>query len=313
MKILITGGSGFIGSHLCDFLLQEHHEIVIAIKSENKANNIEHIISKIKIVKVDVSNYDKIKNCILNCKPDVIFHLAGETSHKKSFENPLDDIKLNSISTLNILETIRKSDLKCKFILGSTFIVIGKNASLPINEETPCNPTTIYGAHRLLSEHYCKIYHNVYGIDTISFRITNSFGPREQYKTPAKNALNYMIYQAYKNQDVSIFNEGKFFRDVIFVSDVIAALNIIMKNGKPGNMYWIANGTKTWFSEIGKNLQELTNATINYVPSPEYTSKVDVGNFLVDNSKLRSLGWSPNISLKDGIKITIDFFKENNL
>jgi len=313
MKILITGGSGFVGSHLCDFLLQEHHEIVIAIKSENKQKNIEHILSKIKVIKVDVSNYDEIENCILENKPDVIFHLAGGTSHKKSFETPIDDIKSNSISTLNILEIIRKSDLNCRFILGSTFIVIGKNASLPINEETPCNPTTIYGAHRLLSEHYCKIYHNVYGTDTISFRITNSFGPREQYETPAKNALNYMIYQAYKKQDVSIFNEGKFFRDVIFVSDVIDALNVIMKNGKPGNVYWIANGTKTWFSEIGKNLEILTNTKVNYVPSPEYTSKVDVGNFLVDNSKLCSLGWNPNIPLKEGIEKTLEFFKENNL
>jgi len=313
MKILITGGSGFVGSHLCDFLLQEDHEIVIAVKSNNKLNNIKHISSQIETVKVDVSNYDQIKNCIINCKPDIIFHLAGETSHKKSFETPIDDIKSNSISTLNILETIKQLELNCRFILGSTFIVIGKGASLPINEKTPCNPSTIYGAHRLLSEHYCKIYHNVYGLDTIIFRITNCFGPREQYETPNKNAINFMIYNAYKNQDVSIYHEGKFLKDIIFVSDVINALNVIMKNGKSGNVYWIANGTKTWFSEFGKCLEELTNARVNYVPSPEYASKVDVGDFVVDNSKLCSLGWAPKIFLKDGVQKTIDFFKEKNL
>jgi UDP-glucose 4-epimerase len=313
MKILITGGSGFIGSHLCDFLLQENHDVVIAVKSDNKINNIKNILSKIEVIKADVSNYDDIKNCISECKPEVIFHLAGETSHKKSFETPLNDIKSNSLSTLNILEIIRELDLKCKFILGSTFIVIGKNAPLPINEETPCNPSTIYGAHRLLSEHYCKIYHNVYGIDTIIFRITNCFGPREQYKIPNKNALNYMIYKAYKNETVSIFNEGKFFRDVIFVSDVISALNIIMQKGRSGNLYWIANGVKTWFYEIGKCLEEFTNTQVEYVQSPEYTSKTDVGDFLVDNTKLSSLGWAPNETLKNGIKKTLDFFKENDL
>ncbi len=312
MKILITGGSGFIGSHLCDFLISEHHDVVIAVKSENKNNNIKNISSRISIIKADVSNYDEIKDCILNIKPDVIFHLAGETSHKKSFEFPFNDIKSNSISTLNILEILKQYDLKCKFILGSTFIVIGKNAKLPINEDTPCNPSTIYGAHRLLSEHYCKIYHNVYGLDTIIFRITNCFGPREQYEFPNKNALNYMIFKAYKNQEVSIFNEGKFFRDVIYVSDVINALNIIMKNGESGNIYWVANGNKTWFYEIGQSLEKLTNAKISYVPSPEYTTKIDVGNFLVDNSKLSSLGWSPNVSLIEGIEKTIDFFKKNH-
>ncbi|MGY5142923.1 MAG: NAD-dependent epimerase/dehydratase family protein [Candidatus Nitrosopumilus sp. bin_32a] len=313
MKILITGGSGFIGSHLADFLISENHQIILAVRSEHKAHNITHLQEKIQIDKIDVSNYDKIERSILKHKPDIIFHLAGETSHKKSFETPFEDVKSNSISTLNILEIIRKSNLNCKFILGSTFIVIGKNAMLPINEETPCNPSTMYGAHRLLSEHYCKIYHNVYGIDTIIFRITNCFGPREQYKIPNKNALNYMIYNAYKNKTVSIFNEGKFFRDVIFVSDVINALSVIMKKGESGNVYWIANGAKTWFYEIGKCLEEFTNTQVEYVQSPEYTSKTDVGDFLVDNTKLSSLGWTSNVTLRNGIKKTLDFFKENNL
>ena len=86
-----------------------------------------------------------------------------------------------------------------------------------------------------------------------------------------------------------------------------------MKNGKSGNVYWIANGTKTWFSEFGKCLEELTNAKINYVPSPEYTTKVDVGDFVINNSKLRSLGWNPHISLKHGIEKTLEFFKNNDL
>ena len=96
-----------------------------------------------------------------------------------------------------MLEKIRKLKLSCKFILGSTFIVIGKPKKLPVNENTPCNPTTIYGTNRLASEHLCKIYHQVYDIDTNIFRITNSYGPREQTK-PNKNAVNFLIHQASK-------------------------------------------------------------------------------------------------------------------
>ena len=313
MKILITGGTGFIGSHLSELLLDEGHDVVIIARNDDKIKNVKTIIDKLEIQYVDVTNFTKLGKCIENIKPDIIFHLAGETSHKKSFENPLYDVDVNSKSTLFILEKIKNLNLNCKFILGSTFIVIGKPLQLPINEDTSCNPTTIYGADRLASEHYCKIYNNLYNLDTIIFRITNSFGPREQYKTPTKNALNFLIHQAYTGDTVNIYNHGKFFRDVIYISDVISALKTIMSKGEPGNLYWIASGRKTWFNEIGVWLEELTGTKINYVDSPSYTSKVDVGNFLVDNSKLLSLGWKPTISVREGIQKTLNYFKSNSL
>ncbi len=152
----------------------------------------------------------------------------------------------------------------------------------------------------------------MYGLDTIVFRITNSFGPREQSETPTKNALNFLINKAFKGEEVTIYNQGQFFRDVIYISDVISALKTLMYKGKSGNLYWISSYTKTWFYEIGNWLEELTNAKIKYIDPPEYTKNVDVGNFLVDNSKLSSLGWKPDITVKEGIKKTIQFFKNEN-
>jgi len=310
MKIMITGGTGFVGSHLCDELINDKHEVILLARNDNKKENVIHNLNKIRLEYVDVTQFADLEKSIDEIRPDVIFHLAGETSHKKSFENPLYDIDTNSKSTLCILEKIKNLNLKCKFILGSTFIVIGKPEKLPINEETPCNPTTIYGANRLASEHYCKIYHNVYNLDTMSFRITNSFGPREQYATPVKNALNFLIYKAFKGEDVTIYYEGKFFRDVIYISDVISGLKTIMLKGKPGNLYWISSGKKTWFYEIAKWLEELVSAKIRYIDAPDYTKKVDVGNFLVDNSKLKSLGWDVKTSVKEGIEKTLEYFKD---
>jgi len=307
MRILITGGSGFIGSHLCDLLLKQNHEITILSRNKNKISNIAHIQEKIHFELIDVTNFDDLEKCIVRINPDVIFHLAGETSHKQSFENPLYDVDVNIKSTLCILETIKNSNLNCKFILGSTFIVIGRPTQLPIDENTPCNPTTIYGANRLCSEHYCKIYHDVYGLDTCIFRITNSFGPREQYLT-TKNALNYLIYKAYNGEEVTIYNNGDFFRDIIYVSDVISALEKIMIKGESGNLYWISSGTRTWFYEIGKFLEKEVHANVKYIESPSYTKKVDVGNFLVNNSKLKTLGWKPEITVNQGILKTLDFF-----
>lgn len=306
---MITGGLGFIGSHLAKEFHKDGHKITILSKSFKKKSNLE-ILKRIKIEKVNVTNFKKLSDSIDKNKPDLIIHLAGETSHSKSFENPIKDIDTNAKSTLFILEKIKGMKKKCSFILGSTFIVIGKPKKLPINEETECNPTTIYGINRLSSEFFCKTYHKMYGIDTKIFRITNSFGPKEQI-IAKKNAINYMIYQAYKNEKISIFNHGNFFRDIIYISDVISGIKTIVKKGKSGELYWIASSKKIWFYQFGKLLEKIANAKVNYVKSPAYTKKVDVGNFFVDNSKLRSLGWKPKISLDEGIKKTLDSFSDS--
>ncbi|QLH09707.1 NAD-dependent epimerase/dehydratase family protein [Candidatus Nitrosotenuis sp. DW1] len=311
MKIMITGGSGFIGSHLCEEFLKDNHEIIVLTRNASKIDNISHIISKITLEQVDVTDFTNLGNSIEKNKPDVIIHLAGETSHSKSFENPLYDTDVNTKSTLFILEKIKTLNLKCRFILGSTFIVIGRPTNLPVTEETPCNPTTIYGANRLASENYCTIYHNVYGTDALVFRITNSFGPREQHISN-KNAINFLIYKAFKGEEITIFDKGDFFRDVIYVSDVVSAIKTIMQKGQAGNIYWISSGRKTWFYELGDWLKELTNSQVKYIESPQYTKKVDVGNFLVDNSKLKSLGWDVKTPVKEGIRKTLEYFTSHN-
>ena len=307
MKIVITGGLGFIGSHLSDLLSKQKHQIVLITKSFSKTSNIPHKSKNVKIEKLDVTNFSKLGLFLEKTKPDVIIHLAGNTSHSSSFEKPLSDIDVNAKSTLFILEKIRNLNKKCKFILGSTFIVVGKPKKLPVNENSICEPTTIYGANRLLSEYYCKIFHQVYDIDTRIFRITNSYGPREQI-IPKKNAVNFIIHSALKDKKITIYEKGKFFRDLIYVSDVVSGINVILKKGKPGNLYWISSGKKTWFYDLAKSLRKSTNCKINFISSPTYTKKVDVGNFIVNNSKLKSLGWKPKISLEEGIKKTLNSF-----
>ena len=310
MKIMITGGAGFVGSHLAEYLLKKRHKIIICTKTSVK--NVDGIRKKIELEKIDVTNYEKLEKFIIKKKPDVIIHLAGNTSHSKSFESPFNDLDSNTKSTLNILEIIRKGLPKCKFILGSTFVVIGKPNKLPVNEQTPCNPTTMYGVNRLSSEYYTKIYNQVYGLNTNIFRITNSFGPKEQI-IPNKNAINYLIYKGFKGENITIYNSGKFFRDLIYISDVVSAINKIITKGKQGELYWISSSKKTWFYEIGNTLEKLTDAKTKYVKPPKYTKKVDVGNFVVSNLKMRSLGWKPKISLKEGISNTLKYFEENNM
>ena len=310
MKLLITGGLGFIGSHLVDLLVKKNHKIKILTKTLSKKKNIKKSSKKIQIEKIDLTNFRRLGKIIEKFKPDVIIHLAGNASHSKSFENPLKDIDSNAKTTLFMLEKIRKLNTPCKFILGSTFIVIGRPKKLPVNENTPCNPTTVYGTNRLSSEYFCKIYHEVYGLHTNIFRITNSYGPREQI-IPKKNAVNFLIYKSFKKEEISIYNQGKFFRDFIYIDDVISGINSILKKGKSGELYWISSGKRTWFYEFGDILEKTTGCKVKYSETPVYTKKVDVGNFVVSNSKLRKLGWSPKISVDVGVKKTLKFFQSN--
>ena len=312
MKILITGGMGYVGSHLIDLLLKDKHKIILLTKSYSKKKNISHIKNKIKIEKIDVTNQRKLSNSIEQHKPDIIIHLAGITSHSKSFETPLDDVEQNAKSTLFILEKLKQMQHKCRFVLGSSFIVVGKPSKLPVDEKTSCWPTTVYGANRLASEHYCKIYHEVYGLDTVIFRITNSFGPREQV-IPTKNAVNFLIHEAFIGNTITIFNKGRFFRDLIYISDVISGIKTIINKGKAGNLYWISSSKKTWFYELGSLLEKLTGTKVKFVKTPNYTKKVDVGNFVVNNSKLKSLGWKPKVNLNQGIRKTLEYFESEKI
>ena len=310
LKLLITGGLGFIGSNLVDSLSKKKHKIKILTKTFSKKNNIKNSYDKVEIEKINLTNFKRLGQIIEKFKPDIIIHLAGNTSHSKSFEEPLEDIDSNSKTTLFMLEKIRELGLSCKFVLGSTFIVIGKPTKLPVTESTPCNPTTIYGTNKLASEHFCKIYHDVYGLDTVIFRITNSYGPREQVIS-TKNAVNFLIYEAYNRKEISIYNKGRFFRDFIYIDDVVSGINVILKKGKSGELYWISSGKKTWFYEFANILEKNTNCKVVYPKTPTYTKKVDVGNFIVNNTKLRKLGWSPKISINVGIKKTLDYFQSN--
>ena len=310
LKLLITGGLGFIGSNLVDSLSKKNHKIKILTKTFSKKDNIKNSYHNIEIEKLNLTNSKRLGQIIEKFKPDIIIHLAGNTSHSKSFEEPLEDIESNSKTTLFMLEKIRELGLSCRFVLGSTFIVIGKPTKLPVTENTPCNPTTIYGINKLASEHFCKIYHDVYGLDTVIFRITNSYGPREQI-IPTKNAVNFLIHEAFYRKKISIYSKGKFFRDFIYIDDVISGINVILKKGKSGELYWISSGKKTWFYEFADLLEKNTNCKVAYPKTPTYTKKVDVGNFIVNNSKLCKLGWSAKIPVNVGIRKTLDYFQSN--
>jgi len=311
-RILILGGLGFVGSNLAENLVQKNHDLILVSRSDSKIQAIIDIIDQVKIEYGDITNFNWLEKNILKYEPDVIFHLAGQLTTYESFEKPLYDVDVNSKSTLVLLETVRKLNRPCRFILGSTFWVVGRPQSLPVNEETPCHPLNIYAVDRLASENYCKIYHRVYDMDALIMRLTNTFGIKEQYNNPRKAALNYLIYRGYKGQTIPIYDNGRFFRDYIYVSDVVSAAETIMEKGKSGECYFVGTGVKTWFYDVGKWIEELTSGKVIYVESPEFHKRINVGNIVVDNTKIKSLGWNWKVSVKNGIKKVLDYYEKIN-
>ena len=308
--ILITGGLGFLGSNLAESLVAKDNSVVLVSRSEEKKQNISGFENKVIVEYGDITNFDWLQNIIFRYRPDVIFHFAGQLTSYESFERPFYDVDVNTKSTLAILEAIRKLGKQCRFILGSTFWVVGRPEKLPINEETPCQPRNIYAADRLTSEHYCKIYQAVYNTDALIMRLTNTFGIKEQFNNPKKAALNNLLYKGYKGETVPIYSKGMFFKDYIYISDVVSAAESIMEKGKAGECYFVGTGKETWFYEIAKWIEELTAGKVVYVEAPDYHQRIDIGNIVIDNRKLKSLGWDWNVSVKMGLDKTLDYYRK---
>jgi len=311
--ILITGGLGFLGSNLAESLVKDNHQVILVTRSSVKLCNINSIATDVIVEYGDVTDHDWLTEVILKYKPSVIFHFAGQLTSYESFEYPLYDVDVNCKSTLSILEAVRHLNNGCRVVLGSTFWVVGNPAYLPMDEKIPCNPQNVYAANRLASEHYCKIYNRVYGLDTVIMRLTNTYGVKEQYDNKKKAALNYLLYRGMNGEAVTIYGKGNFFKDYIYISDVVTAAKCIMDQGTAGECYFVGTGIKTWFHDIGRWIKELTGCEIKYIEPPEYHQKIDVGSTVIDNRKLVELGWDWKVKVKYGLKFTLDYYRSEGL
>ena len=307
-KILITGGMGFIGSHLAKKYLESKNDVYILSRSYNKKNNIFNIENKVNLIIKDVNNIQK--NDVAD--KDYIFHLAGTVDNYAIKEGePYKDIKINCNGTIALLEACKKYNPKAKIIFGSTFFVNGNADKLPVNADSPCNPLGLYPATKLAAEHFCRIYHNVFNLDTIIARFTNIFGPFEEGNNKKKAGFNFMINQAVKSEEIQLYNNGDFIRDYIYVDDVADACMTLAEKGETNKIYYVGRGEFTKFRElINIVMEQIPNTKVKAINPPDFHKNVGIVDFVCDNSDLKKLGWTPKTSLEDGIKRTIEFYKK---
>jgi len=308
-KVLITGGLGFIGSNLAQELLSQNYKVSLLSKSKTKLKNISDLVPMPELILKDVHNIseDEVKD------KEIIFHCASTNNNYHIHGEPFLDVNINCNGTISLLEACRKFNPSAKIVYLSTFFVNGKLDSLPATPESPCNPLGLYPATRLAGEHFCKIYNQVFGLNSVVARLTNVFGIKEQFDNKHKAAFNNLIKLAIDKQEIPLYDDGEFIRDYIYVSDVARGLITVAEKGVKGEVYYIGRGEKTKFKDlIDLVIKEARGGTIKPIAPPKFHNQVGIKDYYCDNQPIKNLGWTPSVSLEEGIKLTVDWYKKEN-
>ena len=324
-RVLITGGLGFIGSNLALRCVSMGCHVTVLTRSMNKEENILSAKDRMSVEKVDLSTADSSVAALRALLPghDYVFHLAAQTSHVHSMESPLQDLQANCGVTLALLEACRLLCPNAAIVVPGTVTQVGRVATVPVAEEQADWPLTLYDAHKLTCEKYLYIYHQNYGLKTTMLRLANVFGERQQVNNPRRGILNFMLWRAMTGNPLTIYEPGDFVRDYSYVQNVVDALLLVASSPRAvGRAYVFGSGIGLQFQEMVVQIADAVHdvvgvkAEIMQVPFPGAEKKMDVGDFIADNSKLRmETGWFPRVSFTEGLQKTIQFYhgrlKEN--
>jgi UDP-glucose 4-epimerase len=308
-NVLITGGAGFVGSHLVEALLKENMNILVVDNlSTGNLKNLESHIEKINLIKFDISQTDWSE--LDYFKPDTIFHLA---THPRSFSltDPIKNTEVNAKGMINVLEFAKKH--QSRVIYTSNSGICGDPLYFPINEDHPIDCKTPYDANKFVGELYAKIYYQIHGVYSIIFRLATVYGERqivnEQFGW--RPLVPSLVKSVLSNEIPKIQWDGKQTRDLIYVKDVVDCLVKGAKSkGQGGEMFLLSTNVETSVNDTLKIICELTNKKVN--PIYEEKNPGDLRRMMISFDKAnKHLGYSPKVSLNDGIKQFIDWYKNS--
>jgi len=309
-KALVTGGAGFIGSHLVEALIKKKYEVkVIDNLFTGKKENLKEVINDIEFIKGDICNYKLLQKCTKDV--DFIFHEAALRNVRASVEHPYEYNKVNIEGTLNLLNAAKENNVK-RIIFASSSSVYGNTKIFPSEETHLPAPISPYALTKISGEYYMNLFHELYDLETISLRYFNVYGPRQDFKSQYAAVIAIFIYKLLNNQKPEIFGDGNQSRDFTYVQDVIDA-NIAAMEAKKnacGNAFNIAEGKSISINYILKRVNECLGKSVKAKYSA--TKPGDVQKTQADPKKaMELLKFKCKISFDEGIKRTIDWFKDN--
>jgi len=314
-SVLVTGGAGFIGSHLAERLVELGSNVTIydSFSKEYGANrfNISHMRDDIEVVEGNVENKDKLEKALEG--KDIIYHLAAQLSRKISNGKPKKDLTYNNIGTINLLESIDSNDGKKEIVYTGSQAQYGKTNGNVIDEKTKQSPVDIYGANKLACEHYMKIYNRRKEISCYTLRLTNVYGPRGQIQNPNYGVINQFIKSAIEDETLNVFDPGSMMRDFIYVSDVVDCMTECIKTGNAGKPYIVGSGSSTTIKNLAELIVKVSSrGSVRIAPWPKGWSDIKVGDIKVDISSTREdMDWNPNTGLEEGLEETISYYQKH--
>jgi UDP-glucose 4-epimerase len=314
--VLITGGLGFIGSALARRLVEIGAKVTLvdSLIPEYGGNlfNIHDIRDRVTVDLTDVRDAAAMSSLIK--KRQFLFNLAGQTSHIDSMTDPVTDLNINAAAQLHILEACRLHNPDLKIVFASTRQVYGRPEYLPVDEKHPINPIDVNGINKLAGEWYHLLYNDVYQIRACALRLTNTYGPGMRVKDARQTFLGIWIRRLIEQKPIGIFGSGEQRRDFNFVTDVVdALLGAAASDTANGQVFNLGHREHVSLKELAEMLVRISGSgRYQLIPFPQDRKAIDIGDYYSDFVKIEStLGWSPQITLADGLKSTLDYYRQN--
>ena len=314
-KVLVTGGLGFIGATLALRLIELGADVLLvdSLIPEYGGNlfNVAGVESKVRINISDVRDEHSMSYLVQG--QDVLFNLAGQTSHMDSMQDPYTDLEINAKAQLSILESCRKHNPGIKVVFASTRQIYGKPDYLPIDEKHLLRPVDVNGINKMAGEWYHILYNNVYGIRACALRLTNTYGPRMRVKDARQTFLGIWVRLIVEGKPFEVW-EGLQLRDFTYVDDAVRALLMSAANDEVNGQIFNLGG------DCVISLKDLAELLVDVNGKGEYTVKVfppnrksiDIGDYYADFSRIRSvLDWKPEVPLREGLSRTLAFYRKH--
>jgi UDP-glucose 4-epimerase len=315
-RVLVTGGLGFIGSSLAHRLVELGAEVMLvdSLVPEYGGNlaNIAGIEDAVRVNVSDVRDEHSLRSLIRG--QEILFSLAGQTSHVDSLDDPFTDLDINCRSQLSILETCRRENPEVKIVFASTRQLYGRPRYLPVDEQHPVAPVDPNGVNKAAGEGYHLVYGQVYGLRTSILRLTNTYGPRMRVKDDRQTFLGTWLRLAVEGDELLIYGDGTQRRDFTYVDDAVDAF--LLAGARPeadGEIFNLGGDPPVSLAELARLLVEVAGGgSYRLVPFPEERRSIDIGDYFADDSKLRDrLGWEPAVALREGLERSLDYYREH--